>query len=98
LTTVAQNRTRNGRRATARPVPAFGTIQLDNGASLRGDSATSDPNVRIWANNDPAIRANNAPLLDIVPTVDGNGRPDGRGIVALYQLSGQVATYEILWS
>ena len=98
LTTVAQNRVRNGRRATARPIPAFGTIQLDNGASLRGDSSTSDPNVRIWANNDPQIRATNAPLLDIVPTVDGNGRPDGRGIVALYQLSGQVATYEILWS
>jgi len=98
LTTVAQNRVRNGRRATARPIPAFGTVQLDNGASLKGDSATSDPNTRIWANPDPTIKQTGAPLLDIVGTVDGNGRPDGRGIVALYNLKGQVATYEILWS
>jgi hypothetical protein len=97
LTTVAQGRVRNGRQGTARPVPAFGTVVLENGASCQGDAASGQ--ARVWVNPDPIIKQTNALLVDICPTVDSAGRPDGAGFVALYDLrNGQIGTYRVPWS
>jgi len=96
LTTVASPHSRNGRQGTARPVPVFGTVQLDNGASCQGDVASGT--ARVWVNHDKIVQDTGAPLLDIAPTVT-RGVPDGRGFVALYDLGGgNIGTYTVLWS
>jgi hypothetical protein len=97
LTTVASPRITNGRRGTARPVPALGAVLLENGASLRGDQVSGRN--RVFVNPDPLVRQRNARLIDIAPTVDGQGRPDGRGIEELRDLgNNEVGTYMIPWS
>ena len=97
LTTVASPKGAQGRVGTARPIPAFGTVALDNGASLQGDVASGTG--RVWVNPDRTVQDLHAPLLDIAATVDGHGRPDGRGIVALYDLgNGSIGTYVVPWS
>jgi hypothetical protein len=97
LTTVASPRGAQGRVGTARPVPAFGTVQLDNGASLKGDTASGRG--RVWVNPDQTVKNTKAPLLDIAPTIGTDGKPDGRGIVALYDLGGgNIGTYVVPWS
>jgi hypothetical protein len=97
LTTVASPRVTNGRRGTARPVPAIGAVLLENGASLRGDQPSGRN--RVFVNPDPLVRSRNARLIDITPTVGNDGRPDGRGIEELRDLgNNEVGTYTILWS
>ena len=97
LTTVASPRGAQGRVGTARPVPAFGTVVLDNGARCQGDTASGSSHV--WVNPDKTVQQLKAPLVDIAATVDGNGRPDGRGFVALYDLgNGSIGTYVVPWS
>ena len=96
LTTVASPHSRNGRQGTARPVPAFGTVQLDNGASCQNDVASG--NSRVWVNHDKIVQDTKAPLLDICATVT-RGVPDGHGFVALYDLgNGNIGTYVVPWS
>jgi hypothetical protein len=86
-----------GRVPTARPVPALGAILLENGAALRGDQPSGSN--RVWVSNDQAVKNAGNKLIDIAATVDGNGRPDGRGVVALFDLgNNQVGTYLVEWS
>jgi hypothetical protein len=99
LTTVASNQRPNpaGRVPTARPVPALACILLENGASLRGDKASGSN--RVWQSTDAAVKAAGSRLLDIAPTVDAGGRPDGRGVVALFDLgNNQTGSYLLEWS
>jgi len=97
LTTVASPKGSQGRVGTARPVPAFGTVVLDNGARCAGDVASG--NARVWVNPDKTVQQVGAALLDIAPTVGGDGQPDGRGFVALYDLkNGTVGTYVVPWA
>ena len=99
LTTVATNKTKDGRVGTARPIPALGAIALENGASLHGDLPAGSG--RVWINPDEVVRDLQAPLVDIAATVGPDGKPDGRGIVALYDLGashGGVAPYVVPWS
>jgi hypothetical protein len=99
LTCVASPQRANpaGRTPTARPVPALGAILLENGAALRGDAASGAN--RVWVSSDAAVKAAGNKLLDIAPTIGADGRPDGRGVVALFDLgSNQVGTYLVEWS
>jgi len=100
LTAVASPQKGNpaGRTPTARPVPSLGCILLENGAALRGDKPSGATN-RVWTSSDAAVQRAGNKLLDIAATVDGNGRPDGRGVVALFDLGdNQVGTYLLEWS
>lgn len=99
LTTVASPQAGKpaGRTPTARPVPELGCILLENGAALRGDKASGGN--RVWLSTDAGVMAAGNRLLDIAATVDGNGRADGRGVVALYDLGDNVVgTYLLEWS
>jgi hypothetical protein len=99
LTTVASPQAGKpaGRTPTARPVPELGCILLENGAALRGDKASGAN--RVWTSTDAGVIAAGNRLVDIAATVDGNGRPDGAGVVALFDLgSNQVGTYRLEWS
>jgi len=97
LTTVASPRGAGGRVGTAMAVPAFGVVALENGARCQGD--TGSGNKHVWANPDKTVQDLKAPLIDIAPTVGGDGRPDGRGFVALYDLGNdQVGTYVVPWA
>jgi hypothetical protein len=96
---VASNQRPNpaGRVPTARPVPALACILLENGAALRGDKASGAN--RVWQSTDAAVKAAGNRLLDIAPTVDASGRPDGRGVVALFDLgNNQTGSYLLEWT
>jgi hypothetical protein len=70
---------------------------LENGAALKGDKASGAN--RVWTSTDKAVQAAGNKLVDIAATVDGNGRPDGRGVVALFDLgNNQMGTYLVEWS
>jgi hypothetical protein len=99
LTTIASPQTAKpaGRTPTARPVPALACVLLENGAALRGDKPSGAN--RVWVSSDPGVIAAGSRLLDIAATIDSNGRPDGRGIVALFDLGDNaVGTYQLDWS
>jgi hypothetical protein len=99
LTTIASPQPGKpaGRTPTARPIPALGCVMLENGAALRGDKASGAN--RIWLSADPAVIATGNRLVDIAATVDGNGKPDGRGVVALFDLGdNQIGSYVLEWS
>jgi hypothetical protein len=99
LTTVASPQPGKpaGRTPTARPVPALGCVLLENGAALEGDTPSGSN--RIWTSPDAGVRAAGNRLVDIAATVDGNGRPDGRGVVALFDLGdNQTGSYLVEWS
>lgn len=95
LTTVASPHSKAGRQGTARPIPAFGTVALDNGARCEGDTPSGDGYV--WLNPDKTVQQLHAPLLDIAATVGSDGKPNGDGFVALYDLDGDIATYVVPW-
>lgn len=91
------NRTKNGRVGTARPVPAFGAIALENGASLAGDRANGKN--RIWTSPDKTVQATGNKLIDIAPTLDSKGVPDGKGVVATFVLGpDDIGSYILPWS
>jgi len=98
LTTIAQpGRTKAGRVATARPCPPFGCILLENGASLHGDQANG--NGRVCVSNNSTVIATGHKLIDITPTLDADGKPNGDGVIALYSLGDDdVGTYSLAWS
>lgn len=99
LTAIASPQRGNpaGRTPTARPVPALGAILLENGAALSGDKPSGAN--RVWTSSDAAVQAAGNKLLDIAPTIGADGRPDGRGVVALFDLgNNQVGTYTLPWS
>ena len=98
LTTVVSPQKGNpaGRVPTARPIPELGAIMLENGAALKGD--TQSGGNRIWISNDPAVKATGNKLVDIAPTCTA-GKPDGKGVVALFDLGNNVVgTYQLEWS
>jgi hypothetical protein len=94
LTTVATGQTQaNGRTPSARPVPALGVVLLDNGARMKGDKASGAAHT--W--RDPSVPAS-ARLIDISPSCGSDGKPDGQGVIAYYDLgNNQVGTYRGYW-
>ena len=88
----------SGRTGSARPAPAFGAIVCENGAGLEGDDGHG-----VWVSHDPVVVATGHHLIDIAPTTDATGRPDGAGVVAFYDLTPNAAgphdvgTYRIAW-
>src|SRR5262249_17005044 len=98
LTTIASPQAGNpaGRVPTARPIPELGAILLENGAALKGDSKSGHN--RVWVSTDPAVKAAGNKLIDICAT-ETAGKPDGKGVVALFDLgNGQTGTYQLEWS
>lgn len=91
LTTIAlppSSATPKGRIPTARAVPAVGTVQLDNGARIQGDTGTSDPATRVWVPGAP----HGWRLVDIVDLRPVSGE---KAIAALYDPgNGVMNTYK----
>jgi len=89
VTIVAQPKSPSaiGRTPTARAVPSLGAVLLENGARIVGD-VKSGKNF-IWRDKQVPAKAK---MIGIA------ARPDGRGIVALYDLgNGDTATYVGMW-
>jgi hypothetical protein len=96
LTTIAAPFGRNGRPGTARPIPELGAVLLENGAGVEGDRDNGDS--RVWTSDDGIVQAAGNLLVDIAATVDDDGRPDGNGIIALFDLgNNDLGTYVLRW-